>query len=479
MDPVNPAPAGNPQLTTHLLVSHKKNKNFHRYKVQLMKVNLQKTVRQLDAGRLLCHLEQCDFSQKPTLCYEVSGHRLKLSRFDAQTPDRIRMVQMLLHKKSVCYHLKFTFDGLQKICVGPKQFTTLSNLKFQLTVFDVMEQELLKLGESSLANHENLGNLMHGWTSLLERELKQIKSMEVSSTIKGSSLRINEEEACFVPDVADQPLIHPNLHQDQALSQVNTLLKKFGSNSHVTLNSCLSQLLLNQTESSFVESQFWTVVRAQIYQSTSQLKSSFSNTTQEEEPVRTHRNSVIRYLHDKLVNQVQPLIKLLVEPVLASDHTLVDADILTCLLDAYNKLTQSSYWESDLEHISSVLETDWIRGLGIVFGSNNSVYHTLVRRLLNSASPQEDVWLSTKYRVSSGLYSHMVGCFLKSCSPSASSSESVTEKRLVFVSAKYSGWLDHCDLVINRTHSDTSARNLEQSSRSIIKFGDPDRPLLE
>src|SRR3990167_9283532 len=37
MDPVNPAPAGNPQLTTHLLVSHKKNKNFHPCKVKLRK----------------------------------------------------------------------------------------------------------------------------------------------------------------------------------------------------------------------------------------------------------------------------------------------------------------------------------------------------------------------------------------------------------------------------------------------------------
>src|SRR3990167_378626 len=40
MDPVNPAPAGNPQLTTHLLVSHKKNKNFHPSKVSLKRVNI-------------------------------------------------------------------------------------------------------------------------------------------------------------------------------------------------------------------------------------------------------------------------------------------------------------------------------------------------------------------------------------------------------------------------------------------------------
>src|SRR3990167_4002930 len=40
MDPVNPAPAGNPQLTTHLLVSHKKNKNFHPSKVSLKRVKV-------------------------------------------------------------------------------------------------------------------------------------------------------------------------------------------------------------------------------------------------------------------------------------------------------------------------------------------------------------------------------------------------------------------------------------------------------
>src|SRR3990167_3244052 len=42
MDPVNPAPAGNPQLTTHLLGSHKKNKNFHPCKVKLKKTLLQR-----------------------------------------------------------------------------------------------------------------------------------------------------------------------------------------------------------------------------------------------------------------------------------------------------------------------------------------------------------------------------------------------------------------------------------------------------
>src|SRR3990167_5675438 len=70
MDPVNPAPAGNPQLTTHLLVSHKKNKNFHPCKVKLIKT----------ASKLISFPISSDDSIEPLINRNFKIHINKMRR---------------------------------------------------------------------------------------------------------------------------------------------------------------------------------------------------------------------------------------------------------------------------------------------------------------------------------------------------------------------------------------------------------------
>src|SRR3990167_4337780 len=78
MDSVNPAPAGNPQLTTHLLVSHKKNKNFHPSKVSLKRIKF--LVKQIPLPKGLAPQVQISLRpQSAKMSWVRQRHQLKLA----------------------------------------------------------------------------------------------------------------------------------------------------------------------------------------------------------------------------------------------------------------------------------------------------------------------------------------------------------------------------------------------------------------
>src|SRR3990167_6501997 len=150
MDPVNPAPAGNPQLTTHLLVSHKKNKNFHPCKVKLRKKKFRRFTFSFSSNKCFQFLTRG--AEQALLgplnqSFTLRGKKLVLEPLEVPFPCPTHAIQTLLTRDAVTYKVKFSFADI----VAPNLATTLDKYfveaKLDLRIYNLRGLEILHLTE--------------------------------------------------------------------------------------------------------------------------------------------------------------------------------------------------------------------------------------------------------------------------------------------------------------------------------------------
>src|SRR3990167_1144572 len=112
MDPVNPAPAGNPQLTTHLLVSHKKNKNFHPCKVKLRKTKSKYKEAAISNLSQLGFIRASDLKAHPVTFFKNSGKRIVPFTRELILGSNMMALVELVKSDVLGFRLEFSFKNI-------------------------------------------------------------------------------------------------------------------------------------------------------------------------------------------------------------------------------------------------------------------------------------------------------------------------------------------------------------------------------
>src|SRR3990167_1719015 len=159
MDPVNPAPAGNPQLTTHLLVSHKKNKNFHPSKVSLKRVHFvnkqlpfRSTIVPDEEFLILNHVRR----------FGIRGNKMKTTDCLLKEYTNKDWISQGIKHRPYTMHLKLQFDEITNVGNGFRTLNVFKNIVFTLRIFDWDDKQLVLISEKDVC-HEQMSSTLDCW----------------------------------------------------------------------------------------------------------------------------------------------------------------------------------------------------------------------------------------------------------------------------------------------------------------------------
>src|SRR3990167_3201116 len=177
MDPVNPAPAGNPQLTTHLLVSHKKNKNFHPSKVSLKRVKVITKQMSLPKGP-----SPSENFLNPHVQAKMARRRNRIvfSQFLLKNVKREATYAGSTQERPWIVMLKLQHEGIGQSQLHDETDSVLvfKNLVFKLRILNWDGQEFLSLTEKDVSIDRLNQKFRYQISQFNRGELKSVRSFE-------------------------------------------------------------------------------------------------------------------------------------------------------------------------------------------------------------------------------------------------------------------------------------------------------------
>src|SRR3990167_11109153 len=188
MDPVNPAPAGNPQLTTHLLVSHKKNKNFHPCKLKLRKTNVKVSTFSLDNSSLLKYILKQHVVHQYEPVYSSNGRTLRISDYHVTQPNTLSWFAAGVQNDQFLFKFKLSFDKIGVPEGWPKYSSAFFEPKLSLVLFSVLGKEIFNLNEEGVDS--DLLQEQISWHTYYFEKHPEVKSLEFERTWDVAKLRV-------------------------------------------------------------------------------------------------------------------------------------------------------------------------------------------------------------------------------------------------------------------------------------------------
>ena|SRR3990167_1364483 len=327
MDPVNPAPAGNPQLTTHLLVSHKKNKNFHPSKVSLKRVKvIRKQMQILNPAVPVENYLNPKFITKRVRC----GRTLQLTDVTLKQLSKGGLFSTRLEYTPWNSYLRLQYDGiLSQTDETGRKVESFINPTFALKLFNYDGTELLTVSEKEVSLQRLQENFRDGFFFFKFQRLTGPTLIESEYSWDGLQLKFGDSEMHKAMDT--QPM--------RSLGNSSAFFDKhyfFSRRSDEKVRNILREIVrrksLDHSESLY-----------SLQDETTRLSHYLKylcDRARAVSPVSAEMVSLIRQMVERLVYYIEPMIVAIVEPVVDHPSQFNNSVLAIKMRDTFQKLCE-------------------------------------------------------------------------------------------------------------------------------------------
>ena len=436
MDPVNPAPAGNPQLTTHLLVSHKKNKNFRPCNVKLKET----------ARRLIC----CDAAPLIQDFMTVSVGPEPSSRPESRIILRQSMIKLDNKLLPFGYGIRLTLSEpvVEYNFANMEVVTSNSNLHLDVQL-DVLEWFSNKV--------------LVTWTT---KKLSQEEKLQYSKILKHSTvckivgtalpIRIQLDFHAMQLQIGKEPPIEVrntiSFREDFNPSTYLFLAhKEFLRSEDVNFGHIIYILRVNLRSLTQIH---FEILDRQLASLNSWLADNCHPPQHNQGRQRQILEERIWQVLNRLKFYIEPFICALVKPYITSGMNQDTLKVCEKLITYFERIEMilEDITNMDLSFLRLISHTCWTEMLCHIMSSDQAFYAEHLDRLLQQEDPEWIEHLSRPYQTTHGYFINLVNGLLPKTKHIAKSSpmdHHFTTKDVY--STRFRIWVDDAKLHFKRT----------------------------